>query len=179
MFTNQLNKEWNMLWNDAIKDGLLDKQFAKFGANFAALALSTMWIVFATGRFKNDEDDDETWIEDLSGDWATEFVSRVPILGQTAKNALEGFSYEQSDDPITRTIELIAKLAKFAEADTPKNKKKAGTAIRNEVWSLADILGLPTTMLKRGYQSFEGGDFLQADHFLRQLGGEWYKYFEE
>ena len=171
MFTNQMNKEWNMLWNDAIKQGILKGDVGKFFANFAALGMATMWVVFSTGKIKNGEDDDETWIEDLLQDFGTEFVSRIPVGGQIAKNALEGFTYEQTDDPITRTIELIKKLS---SGDSEKTK----TAIKNEVWSILDIIGAPTTMVKRGYRSFEGGDFLQADHFLRQLGGEWYKYFE-
>lgn len=174
MFTNQLNKEWNMLYFDALKEGLFQKQYGKFFANFAALGLATMWVVACTGKIKNDEDDDETWAEDLIKDWGFEFASRIPIAGNLVKNVYEGFSYKQNDDIVSRLTQAILTLA------NEKAKKKSKiTALKNVGWSGLDLFGAPTTAIKRFSQAFEDGEIMEADHFMRLFGGEWYKYFEE
>lgn len=174
MFTNQLNKEWNMLYVDGIKDGLFKKDFGKFFGNMAALSLATMWVVACTGRIKNDEDDDETWAEDILKDWGFEFASRVPLVGNLTKNVYEGFAYRQNDDIVTRLTQAILTLSN----EKAKKKSKA-TAVRNVAWSVFDLSGAPTTAIKRTYQMFEDGEIFEADHFMRFFGGEWYKYFEE
>ena len=174
MFTNQLNKEWNMLYFDAIKEGLFQKQYGKFFANFAALGFATMWVVACTGKIKNDEDDDETWAEDLLKDWGFEFASRIPVAGNLVKNVYEGFSYKQNDDIVSRLTQAILTLAN----DKAKKKSKI-TALKNVGWSGLDLFGAPTTAIKRFSQAFEDGEIMEADHFMRLFGGEWYKYFEE
>lgn len=174
MFTNQLNKEWNMLYVDGIKEGLFKKDFGKFFGNMAALSLATMWVVACTGRIKNDEDDDETWAEDILKDWGFEFASRVPLVGNLTKNVYEGFAYRQNDDIVTRLTQAILTLSN----EKAKKKSKA-TAVRNVAWSVFDLSGAPTTAIKRTYQMFEDGEIFEADHFMRFFGGEWYKYFEE
>lgn len=173
MFTNQLNKEWNMLYVDGIKEGLFKKDFGKFFANFAALGLATMWVVACTGKIKNDEDDDETWAEDLLKDWGIEFTSRVPLVGNLTKNVYEGFAYRQSDDIVTRLTQAVLVLTK--ENAKPSSKV---TALKNVGWSALDLAGAPTTFIKRTTQAFEDGEIFEADHFMRFFGGEWYKYFE-
>lgn len=174
MFTNQLNKEWNMLYFDALKEGLFQKQYGKFFANFAALGLATMWVVACTGKIKNDEDDDETWAEDLIKDWGFEFASRIPVAGNLAKNVYEGFSYKQNDDIVSRLTQAILTLVN----EKAKTKSKV-TALKNVAWSGLDLFGAPTTAIKRISQAFEDGEIMEADHFMRLFGGEWYKYFEE
>ena len=174
IFTNQLNKEWNMFWVDGLKEGLFQKQYGKFFANFAALGLATMWIVAITGKIKNDEDDDESWLKDLLKDWGIEFITRAPLVGNTVKNVYEGFAYRQNDDIVTRLTQAINTLA----SEKATTKKKV-TALKNFGWSGLDLFGAPTTAIKRISQSLEDGEITQADHFMRLFGGEWYKYFEE
>ena len=174
MFTNQLNKEWNMLYVDGIKEGLFKKQYGQFFANFAALGLSTMWVVAITGKIKNDEDDDETWAEDLMKDWGIEFASRVPVVGNLAKNVWEGFAYTQNDDIVTRLTQAIAALS-----NEQKTSSQKLTSVRNLGWSALDLSGGPTTALKRVYNAFGDGEIFDAKSISTLIGGEWNKYFED
>lgn len=179
MFTNQLNKQWNMLIGEDGVQALLRKDIKTFVSTILGLGMATSWVLLAKGKIVNNSDDDEKWWEDLWLDYLGEGISMVPVIGDKISSVINGYSYLDSD--------LITSMSNFVKAVASKDEDKKGakitTAWKNVMVDAFELAGAPKVMFKNTYNSlfedgkWKGEDFFSEGRYWRTiLPYEWYQF---
>ena len=179
MFTNQLNKQWNMLIGEDGIQALLRKDIKTFVSTILGLGMATSWVLLAKGKLINNSDDDEKWWEDLWLDYLGEGISMVPVIGDKISSVINGYSYLDSD--------LITSMSNFVKAVASKDDDKKGakitTAWKNVMVDAFELAGAPKVMFKNTYNSlfedgkWKGEDFFSEGRYWRTiLPYEWYQF---
>jgi len=178
MFTNQLNKQWNMLIGEDGVKALFNGNVKRFVSTVMGLGLATTWVLLAKGKLFN-SDDDEKWWEDLWVDYLGEGISVVPVIGDKISSVINGYSYLDSD--------LVTSMSNFirqvAAEDKGKKGQKVTTATKNMLVDFTELIGAPKVVFKNTYNAlFENGKWVGDEYFtsgryLRQLlPYEWYQF---
>lgn len=178
MFTNQLNKQWNMLIGEDGVRALFNGNVKRFVSTVMGLGLATTWVLLAKGKLFN-SDDDERWWDDLWVDYLGEGISVVPVIGDKISSVINGYSYLDSD--------LVTSMSNFirqvAAEDKGKKGQKVTTATKNMLVDFTELIGAPKVLFKNTYNAlFENGKWIGDEYFtssryLRQLlPYEWYQF---
>ena len=179
MFTNQLNKQWNMLIGEDGVQALMRKDIKTFVSTILGLGMATSWVLLAKGKIVNNSDDDEKWWEDLWLDYLGEGISMVPVIGDKISSVINGYSYLDSD--------LITSMSNFVKAVAGKDDDKKGakitTAWKNVMVDAFELAGAPKVGLKNTYNAlfedgkWKGEDFFSEGRYWRTiLPYEWYQF---
>ena len=100
MFTNQLNKIWNMV-SEELPAEIKQKEFKKASVGIASIMISSVGIfIMSHGRLPEDPDD---WFDAVSGN----FISMIPVIGNW------GMSFFRGYDPSISPAESIVNNLKY------------------------------------------------------------------
>ena len=184
MFTNQLNKQWNMLLGEDGLQALFEGKWKKTIGTLLGLGLATSGVLLAKGKLLNNgSGDDDEWWKDLLKDLATESVEMIPVIGDEISSAINGYSYMDSNI-VSSTINFGKRVAETISEPTKKNKRKTVTATKNMAVDFLTLIGAPKYPFQHTYNAlFEKGKFV-GDTFFDDLNGisrvllptEWYEY---
>ena len=166
MFTNQLNKNWNLLIGEKGFGAIKEKNVAQFIATMCAYGVSTSMILIAKGKFfHNNDDEDKEWWEDLWKDYLSQGITVVPVIGDKISKAINGYSYLDSDI-INSGYNFIKRTAQVLEDGSDKNKKKVITATKNFLMDAMELSGSPKLLTKNTYRTlFDDGRFVGDEFF--------------
>nr|WP_321298322.1 hypothetical protein [uncultured Sphaerochaeta sp.] len=152
MFTNQLNKNLNIMYD--IPHQLKNKMLDKVIRNVIGLGLSLAGIVALEGGFKDgDDDDDDFWNEVLTN-FAAQIVSMVPIAGPEVSDYMRGRFYSDSGIPlISDGLSLVSAM----KSGKPKRIKDRTV---NLGLGFMEFTGLPAGQMNKIWDAFtEDGEF--------------------
>lgn len=179
LFTNQLNKQWNMLIGEDGVQALLNKDIKTFVGTVMGLGLATSWVLLAKGKLFNNNKDDEEWWEDLWLDYLGEGISVVPVIGDKISSVINGYSYLNSD-LVTSTSNFIKTVV---NSDGEERAGKITTAWKNMTVDFLELIGAPKVMFKNTYNAlfedgkWRGDDFFSEGRYWRTiLPYEWYQF---
>lgn len=178
MFTNQQNKQWNLLLGEK---GLMatEHRTKEFISTMMSLAMASTLVLLAKGKLQNNRDDEEDWLKDLAKDYAMEGVNNVPILGEWISDTVYGYNNIDSNIVMSMT-----KLIMDTIKDSDEKGKKLFIDSKNIVNDFASLFGAPKVPLNNLYNVlFEDGEFVGQDfsavRLSKFMSTEWYEFFME
>jgi len=183
LFTNQLNKQWNMFIGEDGIQALFDKRYKQFIGTVLGLGLATTGVLLAKGKLLNNAGDDDEWWKDMMKDFFTESVEMVPIIGDEISSAINGYSYLDSN-VISSTVKFAQRVSETISQPTTKNKRKTVTATKNMANDFLTLVGVPKYIPSHTYNAlFERGEYV-GDRFFDDLSGvgriilppQWWEY---
>lgn len=168
IFTNQLNKYWNILIGEDGFGAIKEKKVKQFMATICAFGVSSTMVLLAKGKLLHNNDKDEEWWQDLWKDYIAQGVSIVPVVGDKLSKLINGYSYLDSDI-VTSTYNVVKNI--IAEDTNGKKQQKIGTAMKNMFTDVFELSGTPKLLYKNTYRSlFDDGRFVGDEFFT---GNRW------
>jgi hypothetical protein len=143
MFTNQLNKNWNILYSD-IPRAARNMQIGKAISAFSGLLVSIYAISIATGWQPWEEDDLEGFMESIGFQTLKGFIGFIPFVGGAVSSALNGWS-NGGVDPFPFAAPAGNVLRKATEGDL----EGAVDMLPSLGEGLGVMAGLPVVAAKR------------------------------
>ncbi|PKL28149.1 MAG: hypothetical protein CVV46_08275 [Spirochaetae bacterium HGW-Spirochaetae-2] len=137
MFTNQLNKNFNLIYSD-IPNALKHKRYMNALANFVGLGLGFAGIILISGGFVQDVDDDEEYFNQVLKQFGAQFVNQLPLFGSEFSNmVLEQYYGDNSLLLISETRNLLKSLSS-------DDSSRAEKSIVNFASGGLELAGLPS-----------------------------------
>jgi len=145
MFTNQLNKNMNIVYD--IPYAIKNKMYEKAFKNMVGLGISLAGIVALEGGLDDKDDDDKVW-DDLLRNFSSQFISMFPVIGPDVSDIVMDRYYSDSGMP------LVSEVYSFTKA---VGSGDSGRIIDRGV-SLglggAEFVGLPSGQTKKIWDAF-------------------------
>ena len=180
MFTNQLNKQWNMLIGEDGFGAVKEHRAKQFVATVVGMAFASTWVLFAKGKLLN-KPEDKKWYEDVMKDYFAESISVVPAVGEKISDFINGYNYIESD-----IVDSMMNFVKQVLAEDKGNKKqKVGTASRDMLVEFTEFIGAPKVPVKNTLSAlfkngkYVGDEFFDGGRWARTvLPYDWFEFFE-
>jgi hypothetical protein len=145
MFTNQLNKNMNIVYD--IPMAIKNKMYNKAFKNMVGLGLSLAGIVALEGGFDDEDDDDKMW-DDLLNGFSAQFMSMLPVFGPNLSSIMQDKYYSDSGLP------MISELNSFSSAIGSGEKDRIIDRGVNLGLGGAEFVGLPSGQMKKIWDAF-------------------------
>ncbi|ADY13691.1 hypothetical protein [Sphaerochaeta globosa] len=146
MFTNQLNKNLNIVYD--IPYAIKHKMYEKAFRNTLGLGLSLAGIVALEGGLDDGDDDDEDRWNDILRNVSAQFVSMLPVVGPNLSDIMQNSYYSDSGMP------LVSELNSLISAIESGKKKRIIDRSVNMGLGGAEFVGLPSGQTKKIWDAF-------------------------
>jgi len=114
MFTNQLNKNMNIVYD--IPYAIKNKMYEKAFKNMVGLGVSLAGIVALEGGFDDEDDDDKMW-DDLLRNFSSQFISMFPVIGPDVSDIVMDRYYSDSGMPLVSEVYSFTKAIGSGDKD--------------------------------------------------------------
>lgn len=153
LFTNQLNKQFNMIYGD-----IMDLEFSDdykeammpILRDAAVLGVVSMAAALISGNPYPEEDDEpEDFFGELAAYTLAEMAGNIPVAGSMLKDLATGSTYAE-----TSLLEQLQNLKKVALKDPDKRTKhQMSRAVVNTFAEAGTLFGVPTTAVQKSYRA--------------------------
>lgn len=140
MFTNQLNKNFNLIYSD-IPYALKHKMYMNALANFIGLGLGFAGIILVSGGFMQDDGDDEEYINQVLKQFGAQFVNQLPVVGNDISNMIIDQYYSENG------LLIMSEMNSLLKALASKDEQRITNGIRKMGLSFGEFAGLPSQFL--------------------------------
>ncbi len=153
-FTSQLNKQYNMIVNAFQRmrnEGFNAETFKFLGNTVLYVGLATMGAAFISGKALPDEDDDDWW-DNILGSTIGESLGMIPG-GNDLKAAFTGEIYYDTGLP-----GAVANFISAVRKGEDRREGQMGRATMNLITGIGEIIGMPTSPIRRLYNATSDDD---------------------
>jgi hypothetical protein len=145
MFTNQLNKNMNIVYD--IPYAIKNKMYEKAFKNMVGLGISLAGIVALEGGFDDEDDDDKMW-DDLLRNFSSQFISMFPVIGPDVSDIVMDRYYSDSGMP------LVSEVYSFTKAIGSGDRDRIIDRSVSLGLGGAEFVGLPSGQTKKIWDAF-------------------------
>jgi hypothetical protein len=137
MFTNQLNKNFNLLYSD-IPYALKHHMYKDALANMVGLGLGFAGIILISGGFNQEDDDEEEYINQVFKQFGAQMLTQVPIFGKDLSNIMLDLFYSDN------SMILISETNNLIKSIESKDSKRISDRINKLGLGIMEVLGYPS-----------------------------------
>jgi hypothetical protein len=146
MFTNQLNKNFNIAYD--IPYSIRQKMYGQALRSAMGLGLSYAGIMMLEGGIRKDGEDDDEYVKRLVREFSAQVATTIPLFGGDISDALSGKYYSDSGLP------MVSEAFAFAKAlGSDDVQRRVDKAVRLGMSAL-ELTGAPTGEATKVWNAF-------------------------
>ncbi|PKL11646.1 MAG: hypothetical protein CVV52_13100, partial [Spirochaetae bacterium HGW-Spirochaetae-8] len=169
MFTNQLNKNFNIIYAD-IPYALKHKMYKNAVANMMGLGLGFAGIILVSGGFIDDDDDDDEYGEQLLKQFAGQLLTQIPVIGKDATNILLDQFYADNG------MLLVSETNSLIKAIVSKDPERVADRATRFGVGVMEMMGLPSGISDKAHKALFKDEEINLGYLLNSA---WGKYFSD
>lgn len=168
LFSNALNKEFNMLFYD-VPDAIKKQEIGRAAATIFGVTIASIGMAMVGGGAIDDDDDD--WnIDDLAKNTLAELSSTIPLFGSSIQGMIQGYRYTSANQP--PITDIPGDISNLVKAISSRDADRIVAQAKNMSVTAAETTGLPAGAIQRGYNMITHD--WNFGYLLNSEWGSWY-----